>query len=389
MKPLAAELRPKNLTDMVGQEHLLGPDGLLTRLIAHGSMPSLLLWGPPGSGKTTLAENLARAMRRQLIRLSAVSAGVKEIREAVEIAKKTPVYLFVDEIHRFNKAQQDVLLPYVEEGLLTFVGATTENPSFSINHALLSRCRVLVLKPHADADLSCLIDKALGLKNKSITEDARRILIQSASGDARVLLSTCEVALSLSGSDRLDVPEIKQAIGKRVLAYDRQSEEHYNTISAFIKSMRASDPDAACYYLARMLEAGEDPRFVARRMIIFASEDIGNADPRALQVAVSAFQAYELMGLPEGVLPLTQAVTYLAKAPKSRAVINAYYAAKEDVLKLGSESIPMHLRNAPTKLMKELGYGQQTPGASNLPDKLRGKRYYVFGRIFASWPYMC
>jgi putative ATPase len=375
--PLAAELRPKSLADMVGQDHLLGPEGLLTRLISSGNLPSLLLWGPPGSGKTTLAENLARTMRRQLIRLSAVSAGVKEIREAVEIAKKTSIYLFVDEIHRFNKAQQDVLLPYVEEGLLTLIGATTENPSFSVNNALLSRCRVLVLKPHTDTDLSGLVDKALGLKNKHIEDEARRILIQSAAGDARVLLSTCEVALSLSNSQMLSVAEIKQAIGKRVLAYDRQSEEHYNTISAFIKSMRASDPDAACYYLARMLEAGEDPRFVGRRMVIFASEDVGNADPRALQVAVSAFQAYELMGLPEGVLPLTQAATYLAKAPKSRAVINAYYAAKEDVLRLGSEAIPMHLRNAPTKLMKELGYGKQTPGASNLPDKLRGKRYYI------------
>ncbi|MEI6806706.1 MAG: replication-associated recombination protein A [Myxococcaceae bacterium] len=373
--PLAAELRPKNLADMVGQEHLLGPEGLLTLLIAKGSVPSLLLWGPPGSGKTTLAENLARAMRRQLIKLSAVSAGVKEIREAVELAKKTPVFLFVDEIHRFNKAQQDVLLPYVEEGLLTLIGATTENPSFSINNALLSRCRVLVLKSHTDADLSKLVDKALSLKNINIEDEARRILIQSASGDARVLLSTCEVALNLASSQILGLPEIKQAIGKRILSYDRAGEEHYNVISAFIKSMRASDSDAAVYYLARMLEAGEDPRFVGRRMMIFASEDIGNADPRALLIAVSALQAYELMGLPEGVLPLTQAATYLAKAPKSRAVINAYYAAKEDVLRLGHEPIPMHLRNAPTKLMKELGYGQQAPGVSNLPDKLRGKKY--------------
>ncbi|MEI6790286.1 MAG: replication-associated recombination protein A, partial [Myxococcaceae bacterium] len=368
MMPLAAELRPKSLAEMVGQEHLLGSQGLLTLLISKSSMPSLILWGPPGCGKTTLAENIARAMRRQLIRLSAVSAGVKEIRDSVEIAKKTPVFLFVDEIHRFNKAQQDVLLPYVEEGLLTLIGATTENPSFSINNALLSRCRVLVLKPISDEDLNKLADKALSLKNLSIEEEARRILIESAAGDARVLLSTLEVALSLAASEILNIAEIKQAIGKRVLAYDRKSEEHYNTISAFIKSMRASDPDAACYYLARMLEAGEDPRFVGRRMMIFASEDIGNGDPRALLIAVSALQAYELMGLPEGVLPLTQAATYLAKAPKSRAVINAYYAAKEDVLRLGSEPIPMHLRNAPTKLMKELGSGQQTPGASNLPE---------------------
>ena len=375
--PLAAELRPKSLADMVGQEHLLGPEGLLTLLVAKGSLPSLLLWGPPGSGKTTLAENLSRAMRRQLIRLSAVSAGVKEIRESVELAKKTPVYLFVDEIHRFNKAQQDVLLPYVEEGLLTLIGATTENPSFSINNALLSRCRVLVLKPHTDADLNKLVDKALGFKNIRIEDEARRILIQSATGDARVLLSTCEVALSLANSEALSVAEIKQAIGRRVLAYDRASEEHYNTISAFIKSMRASDADAAVYYLARMLEAGEDPRFIGRRMMIFASEDIGNADPRALLIAVSALQAYELMGLPEGVLPLTQAATYLAKAPKSRSVINAYYAAKEDVVRLGAEAIPMHLRNAPTKLMKELGYGQKTAGASNLPEKLAGKKYFV------------
>src|SRR3989338_25560 len=373
--PLAAELRPKKLGDMVGQEHLLGPEGLLTRLIAQNSMPSLILWGPPGCGKTTLAENIARAMRRQLIRLSAVSAGVKEIREAVEIAKKTPVFLFVDEIHRFNKAQQDVLLPYVEEGLLTFVGATTENPSFTINNALLSRCRVLVLRPLSDEHLSQLVDKALAARG--ISPEARSILIQSAAGDARVLLSTLEVAFSLAQSETLTLENIKQAIGKRVLAYDRKAEEHYNTISAFIKSMRASDPDAACYYLARMLEAGEDPRFILRRMLIFASEDIGNADPQALCVATAAMQAYELMGLPEGVLPLTQAATYLAKAPKSRAVINAYAAAKEDVLRLGALPVPMHLRNAPTQLMKDLGYGQKSEGAGNLPERLRSQKYYV------------
>ncbi|MES2503453.1 MAG: replication-associated recombination protein A [Myxococcota bacterium] len=370
-------MRPKSLGDMVGQEHLLGEEGLLTRLIANGSLPSLILWGPPGSGKTTLAENLARAIRRQIIRLSAVSAGVKEIREAVEIGKKTPIILFVDEIHRFNKAQQDVLLPYVEEGLLTLIGATTENPSFSVNNALLSRCRVLVLKPLSPENLSLLLDKALALKNYSIDEDARSALLQSATGDARVLLSTCEVAFGLveKGETNLSFEVIKQAVGKRVLAYDRKAEEHYNTISAFIKSMRASDADAACYYLARMLEAGEDPRFVIRRMMIFASEDIGNADPQALILMAATLQAFELMGLPEGVLPLTHAVIYLSKAPKSRSVINAYYAAKEDVVNLGALPVPMHLRNAPTKLMKELGYGQKSAGSSNLPDRLRGKKY--------------
>lgn len=373
--PLAAQLRPKNLTEMVGQAHLIGPEGLLTRLIEQKNIPSMILWGPPGSGKTTLAENIARAMYRQLIRLSAVSSGVKEIRESVELAKKTPVFLFVDEIHRFNKAQQDVLLPYVEDGLLTLMGATTENPSFSINNALLSRCRVLVLKSHSDEDLKVLLEKALGLKNRKIEATAEKILIESATGDARVLLSTLEVALDLTNSETIQETVIQQAIGRRILSYDRQSEGHYDTISAFIKSMRASDPDAAVYYLARMLESGEDPRFVCRRMMIFASEDIGNADPRGLQVAVSAAQAYELMGLPEGILPLTQAVTYLAKAPKSRAVINAYYAAKEDIMKLGNLPVPMHLRNAPTRLMKELGYGQANPQAGNLPDKLRGKKY--------------
>ncbi len=375
MMPLAASMRPKSLKDMVGQEHLLGADGLLTLLIEHGHLPSLILWGPPGSGKTTLAENLARAMKRQLIRLSAVSAGVKEIRDSVEIAKKTQIYLFVDEIHRFNKAQQDVLLPYVEEGLLTLIGATTENPSFSINNALLSRCRVLTLKPLGDDDLKTLIDRALGVQHRTMREEARRMLIQSASGDARMLISTLEVAFGLSKAPELGESEIKQAIGKRVLAYDRKAEEHYNTISAFIKSMRASDPDAACYYLARMLEAGEDPRFVARRMMIFASEDVGNADPRGIMVATAAAQAFEQMGLPEGVLPLTQATIYLAKAPKSRSVINAYYAAKDDVVKFGAQPVPMHLRNAPTQLMKELGYGQKNPEAGNLPEKLKGRKY--------------
>lgn len=372
MMPLAAQMRPKKLSDMVGQEHLLGADGLLTRLLGQGVLPSMILWGPPGSGKTTLAENLTRAMHRHLIRLSAVSAGVKEIREAVELSKKTPAYLFVDEIHRFNKAQQDVLLPYVEEGIVLLIGATTENPSFSINNALLSRCRVLVLKALDEDNLKKIIDKT-GIK---FSDEAKDFLVESASGDARVLLSTCEVAKNLSSSDEVGIQEVQQAIGRRVLAYDRQSEEHYNTISAFIKSMRASDPDAACYYLARMLEAGEDPRFIARRMMIFASEDIGLADSRALLIAVAALHAYESMGLPEGVLPLTQAATYLALAKKSRSVINAYYAAKEDVMRFGSEEIPMHLRNAPTELMKKLGYGQKQAGAGNLPTKLRGKKYW-------------
>lgn len=365
------------MNDMVGQEHLLGPEGLLTRLVNHGSIPSLLLWGPPGSGKTTLAENLSRSMQRQLLRLSAVSSGVKEIRESVEISKKTPAFLFVDEIHRFNKAQQDVLLPYVEEGIVTLIGATTENPSFTINNALLSRCRVLTLKPLSDSNLNLLLQRALKTKEFTLDEDAKQVLIKSATGDARVLLSTCEVAFGLANKEtrHLSLVEIKQAIGKRVLAYDRKAEEHYNTISAFIKSMRAGDPDAACYYLARMLEAGEDPRFILRRMIIFASEDIGNLEPHALTLTTSALQAYELMGLPEGVLPLTQAAIYLAKAPKSRTVINAYYAAKKDIVDLGALPIPMHLRNAPTQLMKSLGYGQKNPKAANLPERLRGRKY--------------
>lgn len=375
MMPLAALMRPKSLADMVGQSHLIGPQGVLTRLVEQKSLPSLILWGPPGSGKTTLAENLARACQRQLVKLSAVSAGVKEIREAVALGKKISVFLFVDEIHRFNKAQQDVLLPYVEEGQLTLLGATTENPSFSINSALLSRCRVFVLKPHSDSDLDQLLKRALQQSGSSIDEDAAEMLIRAATGDARVLLSTLEVALGLREKESIRAQEIQQAVGRRHLHYDRQSEEHYNTISAFIKSMRAGDPDAAIYYLARMLESGEDPRFVARRMMIFASEDIGNSDPRALQVALAAFQAYESMGLPEGVLPLSQAAIYLSKASKSRTVINAYFAAKQDVQKHGSLPVPMHLRNASTQLMRELGYGTREKALSNLPEKLGSKRY--------------
>jgi putative ATPase len=401
--PLAERLRPRRLDEMVGQERILGTGRALRRLIERGELPSLILWGPPGSGKTTLARLLAAHVKAELEAMSAVMGGVKELRAVVERAEERRRYhrqrtvLFIDEIHRFNKAQQDALLPHVERGLVTLIGATTENPSFEVNAALLSRCKVFVLEPLGVSELVRILERALqdrenGLATRGLTAsaDVLQLVAQGAFGDARRALNTLEVAADLAdeaGVKSLSPQLVEEAAQKKTLLYDKAGEEHYNVVSAFIKSMRGSDPDAAVYWMTRMLEAGEEPRFILRRMVILASEDIGNADPRALVVAVSALQAFELVGLPEGVLPMTQAALYLACAPKSNAVISAYGRARADVQAQGALPVPKKLRNAPTGLMKKLGYGEgyKYPHAFSgnyvaetyLPDELAGRQYYT------------
>jgi putative ATPase len=366
-EPLAERMRPRTLEEYLGQEHLTGPGRFLRRAIESDQVPSLILWGPPGTGKTTLAQVIARSTGASFSTVSAVMAGVKEIRETVATAQdrwrshRQRTILFVDEIHRFNKSQQDALLPHVERGTVTLIGATTENPSFEVNAALLSRCRVVALRSLEEDELLSLLRRALtdprGLGSTvTADEEALAFIAQSAAGDARRALTALEVA-GQHGGGHIDKNAAEEALQQKTLLYDKAGEEHYNVVSAFIKSMRGSDPDAALYWMTRMLEAGEDPLFIIRRMVIFASEDIGNADPQALGVAVSALQAFQLMGLPEGTLPLTQAVTYLALAPKSNAVIAAYAGARAAVTEKGPLPVPLHLRNAPTRLMKSMGYG--------------------------------
>jgi putative ATPase len=372
-QPLAERMRPISLEDLVGQPHLLGPGKLLHGLAPGDPLPSLLLWGPPGTGKTTLARLAGAAVRATLVILSAVDAGVKEVREAVAAAAGrrdqfgTRTLLFIDEIHRFSKTQQDALLPHVEAGTVTLIGATTENPSFGVVSALLSRCRVIRLEALTDADLETIARRAMtderGLAKVgvSLSDDGMKALIGNASGDARRLLNTMEVAAHLAlraGAPAIDAAHVGEAAQHKTLLYDRAGEEHYGVVSAFIKSMRGSDPDAAVYWMTRMIEAGEDPRFVLRRIVIFAAEDVGNADPQALGVAVSALHAVELVGLPEGVLPMTQAVVYLALAPKSNTALTTYAKARAVVRDRGPLPVPARLRNAVTPLDRASGRGE-------------------------------
>ena len=386
--PLAERIRPKNLKEFVGQKHLVGKDGILRKLIKSDQLISLIFWGPPGSGKTTLARIISNQTKSHFVSFSAVSTGVGEIKKTIQEAKeRLKIYhqrtiLFLDEIHRFNKAQQAIFLPYVEEGSLVLIATTTENPSFEVIAPLLSRTRVFVLNSLTDKDLKKIIHRGLKAFKIKILPKALKFLIESNPGDARIALNTLEIAHSLAPqAKKLTLELIEKALQKKTLLYDKKGEEHYNTISAFIKSMRASNVDAALHYLSRMIEAGEDPLFIARRMVIFASEDIGMALPTALVVANEVFRACETIGYPECQINLTHGVIYLASAPKDRSSYNALRAAQADVKQFGNLPIPMHLRNAPTKLMKNLGYGkgyEPYPDKSKnlLPDKLKGKKYY-------------
>ncbi|MCC6711220.1 MAG: replication-associated recombination protein A [Candidatus Pacebacteria bacterium] len=391
--PLAARLRPDNLTDFIGQSHLVGDNKPLRIMLELGAISSMIFWGPPGVGKTTLARILARKTGHDFVELSAVSAGKADIRKIVEDTKKqqqltssytTPV-LFLDEIHRFNKAQQDFLLPYVEDGTLILIGATTENPSFQVISPLLSRARVYVLNSLQDEDMISVIDRAIKLLKKEnqqtkliIKKEAKDWLLRFADGDARKLLTIIEHTFSLYKN--LDLDSLKNALQSQHLRYDQDGEEHHNTISAFIKSMRASDPDAVVYYLARMVAAGEDPLFIARRMVIFASEDVGMAQPTALVVANEVFKACQTIGYPECAINLSHGAIYLAKAKKDRRVYDALRAAQADVQSLANLPIPMELRNPVTALMKQQGYGagyeMYPQKKSFLPDKLKKKKYF-------------
>lgn len=373
-EPLAARIRPQKLSDFVGQEHLVGEGKPLYEAIEKKHLFSFILWGPPGSGKTTLARIYAQALGAQFFELSAVSAGKADIKKILDTKDPdTPAVLFLDEIHRFNKAQQDFLLPFVESGELTLIGATTENPSFEVIAPILSRSRVFVLNELTENDMRAIL-KRTKLK---IPKKAADWLIEMANGDARQALTLLESADTLYGE--ITEETLKEALQSKHLRYDKKGEEHYNTISAFIKSMRASQPDAALYYLARMVEAGEDPKFIARRMVIFASEDIGMAQPTALVVANEVFRAVETIGYPECAINLAHGVVYLASAPKDRGSYIGLRLAQADVKKHGNVPIPMRVRNAPTKLMKELGYGEGYEDYTKedlLPEKLKGKRYY-------------
>ena len=400
-EPLAARLRPQSLDEIIGQQHLIGEGKVLRRMVESDRIPSMIFWGPPGVGKTTLASVIAKTTRANFINFSAVTSGIKEIKEVMKRAEEDTkmgerTIVFVDEIHRFNKAQQDAFLPFVEKGAIILIGATTENPSFEVNGALLSRCKVFVLKQLSAEDIVVLLKRAItdprSFEGKKIEIDEEDLffIANFSNGDARMALSTLEMAV-LNGwesQDKIAVDKgiIEEITSKKSLLYDKKGEEHYNIISALHKSMRNSDPDAAVYWLARMLEAGEDPLYVARRVIRFASEDVGIADPRALQLAVSAYDACHYIGMPECTDALAEAVIYMSVAPKSNAVDVAYSMARQDALQMLDEPVPLVIRNAPTKLMKDLGYGDGYQYAHDtedkltnmqcLPDSLKDKEYY-------------
>lgn len=402
-RPLADRMRPARLADFIGQEKILGQGTLLRRAIEEDRLFSMILWGPPGSGKTTLASIIANETKSHFETFSAVLSGVKEIRSVIETAKKELEHeqrtiLFVDEIHRFNKAQQDAFLHHVESGLITLIGATTENPSFEVISPLLSRCRVFVLDPLSDDDIREILQRAIadeekGLGNLSLeaAPDAVKHIIWAAEGDARTALNNLEAAANLvrskkAGERKLTRGIVEEALQKKLLQYDKTGEEHYNLISALHKSLRGSDPDAALYWLARMLEAGEDPLYIARRMVRFASEDVGNADPNGLLVSIAAMQAFHFIGQPEGELALAQAAVYLATAPKSNSLYTAFGRVKREIRETGALPVPLHIRNAPTRLMKDLGYGKDYKYAHDyedaftpqdyLPEELTGRNYY-------------
>jgi len=401
-RPLAERMRPRSLDEFVGQGHVLGPDSLVQRAVARDRIFSMILWGPPGCGKTTLARIIARETRSHFTHFSAVLAGVKEIRAVVAEAReqlkihRQRTILFVDEIHRFNKAQQDAFLQHVESGLITLIGATTENPSFEVIAPLLSRCRVVTLKPLEPEEIGVVLDRALadverglGRQGLCLEPDARDHLVRIAGGDARSALNSLEIAVELAAEGpegRVRLVDVEKALQQKALIYDKAGDEHYNLISALHKSMRGSDPDAALYWLGRMLAAGEDALYIARRMVRFASEDVGNADPYALGVAMQAVEAFRFLGHPEGELALAQAAVYLATAPKSNALYSAYGEVRATIQKTGTLPVPLHLRNAPTGLMRDLGYGRDYRYAHDfqdayvpqqyLPDKLRGRRFY-------------
>ena len=404
-RPLADRMRPSRLDDLVGQERIAGKGRALRRMIEQDRLQSIILWGPPGSGKTTLARIIAESTTARFVPFSAVTSGIKEIRAVMTEAGKyrrssgKRTIVFIDEIHRFNKAQQDAFLPFVEDGTIILIGATTENPSFEVNSALLSRSKVFVLEPLTTENVTAILDSALADSERGLgalqiqaSPDVVRALAVYASGDARVALNTLELAASLaepdpSGTRTIDENTLREAFQRASIRYDKAGEEHFNLISAFIKSIRNSDPDASVYWLARMLESGEDPLYVARRIVHHASEDIGLADPMALVQAVAAMQATHFIGLPEAKLALTQATLYLALAPKSNSVMTTYGAAMKDALETERQPVPLHLRNAPTGLMKGLGYGQGYQYAHDfqsgraeqmqcLPDNLRGRKYY-------------
>jgi putative ATPase len=393
-RPLADRLRPKTLAEVVGQDHLLGPQGSLTGMLARGSLPSIILWGPPGVGKTTIARLLAQQAGLAFVALSAVFSGVADLKRAFEEARARRsngrfTLMFVDEVHRFNRAQQDGFLPVVEDGTITLVGATTENPSFALNGALLSRCQVLVLKRLDDAALAQLVARAEEEESRPLplTPEARAALAAMADGDGRYLLNMVEQLLALPpGGEPLDAAGLATLLAKRAALYDKDREEHFNLISALHKSLRGSDPDAALYWFARMLTGGEDPRYIARRLLRFASEDVGMADPRALQIALAGWEAYERLGSPEGELALAQVVVHLGTAPKSNALYTGFGAAMRAARETGSLMPPANILNAPTRLMQELGYGEGYEydhdaeegfsGADYWPEGMARRRFY-------------